>query len=63
MLRLLKRSNANIDTLIAVYTTIITPVHEYACQVWHYKIQQYLSEETEKNSKTSPQNHSSNTKV
>jgi hypothetical protein len=33
MLRLLKRSNACIDTLITVYTTIIRPVLEYACQV------------------------------
>ena len=48
MLRLLKRSNASIDTLITVYTTIIRPVLEYACQVWHYNIQQYLSEEIEK---------------
>ena len=53
MLRLLKRSNANIDTLITVYTTIIRPALGYACQVWHYNIQQYLSEEIElKNLKT-----------
>ena len=52
MLRLLKRSNANIDTLITVYTTIIRPVLEYACQVWHYNIQQYLSQCC----KESPQN-------
>jgi hypothetical protein len=48
MLRLLKRSNACIDTLITVYTTIIRPVLEYACQVWHYNIQQYLCEDIEK---------------
>jgi hypothetical protein len=48
MLRLLKRSNACIDTLITVYTTIIRPVLEYACQVWHYNIQQYLCEYIEK---------------
>ena len=48
MLRLLKRSNASIDTLITVYTTIIRPVLEYASQVWYYNIQQYLSEEIEK---------------
>ena len=48
MLRLLKRSNASFNTLITVYTTIIRPVLEYACQVWHYNIQQYLSEEIEK---------------
>ncbi len=48
MLRLLKRSNANIDILIVVYTTIIRPVLEYACQIWHYNIQKYLSEYIEK---------------
>ena len=52
MLRLLKKSNASTDTLITVYITIIRPVLEYACQVWHYSIQQYLSEDTEKNSKS-----------
>ena len=48
MLRLLKRTDACIDTLITVYTTIIRPVLEYACQVWHYNIQQYLCEDIEK---------------
>ncbi len=48
MLRLLERSNASIDTLIVVYTTVIRPVLEYACQVWHYNIQKYLSEDIEK---------------
>jgi hypothetical protein len=48
MLRLLKMSNARIDTLTTVYTTIIRPVLEYACQVWHYDIQQYLCEHIEK---------------
>ena len=33
MLRLLKRSNSCIDTLITVYTTIIRPLLEYACGV------------------------------
>jgi hypothetical protein len=48
MLRVLKRSNADTNTLITVYTTIIRPVLEYACQVWHFNIQEYLSEEVEK---------------
>ena len=48
MLRLLKKSNASTDTLITVYITIIRPVLEYACQVWRYSIQQYLSEYIEK---------------
>ncbi len=34
--------------MIVVYTTIIRPVLEYACQVWHYNIQKYLSEDIEK---------------
>jgi hypothetical protein len=63
MLRLLKRSNACIDTLITVYTTIIRPVLEYACQVWHYNIQQYICEDIQNNSKTCIENHSSITKV
>ena len=48
MLRVLKRSNADTNTLITVYTTIIRPVLEYACQVWHFNIQEYLSEDIEK---------------
>ena len=35
------------NTLITVYTTIIRPVLEYACQVWHFNIQEYLSEDIE----------------
>ena len=48
MLRVLKRSNADTNTLITVYTTIIRPVLEYACQVWHFNIQEYLREDIEK---------------
>ena len=48
MLRVLKRSNADTNTLITVYTTIIRPVLEYAFQVWHFNIQEYLSEDIEK---------------
>ena len=33
MLKILKLSNANIETLLAVYTTVIRPVLEYASQV------------------------------
>ena len=47
MLRVLKRANADTNTLITVYTTIIRPVLEYACQVWHLNIQEYLSEDIE----------------
>ena len=47
MLGILKRSNANIETLLAVYTTIIRPVLEYATQVWYFNIPDYLCEEIE----------------
>ena len=47
MLRLLKKSNVSTDTLITVYITIIRPVLEYACQVWYYNVQQYLSDDIE----------------
>ena len=47
MLRILKRPNANIETLLAVYTTVIGPVFEYASQVWHFNIPNYLCEEIE----------------
>ena len=47
MLRLLKKSNASTGTLITVYITIIRPVLEYACQVLHYHIQQYLNDDIE----------------
>ena len=42
ILRLLRRSNANNETLITVYCTVIRPILEYACQVWHFNIQNYL---------------------
>ena len=51
MLRILKRSNANLKILLTVFTSIISiirPVLEYACQLWHFNIQQYLSDQIEK---------------
>ena len=42
MLGVLKRSNADTNTLLTVYKTIITPVLEYACEVWHCNITEYL---------------------
>ena len=32
MLRILRRSNAKMETLIAIYITVIWPMLEYACQ-------------------------------
>ena len=48
MLRLLKRANADAKTLSTVYTTVIRPVLEYACQVWHFNISGYLSDDIER---------------
>ena len=48
MLRLLKRDNADTKTLSTVYTTEIRPVLEYACQVWHFNISGYLSDDIER---------------
>ena len=43
MLRVLKRANADTNTLITVCPTVL----EYACPVWHFNIQEYLSEDIE----------------
>ena len=47
MLRLLKRANADTQALSTVYITVIKPVLEYACQVWHFNIPEYLSDDIE----------------
>ena len=48
MLRLLKRANADTKMLSTVYSTVIRPVLEYACQVWHFNISGYLSDDIER---------------
>ncbi len=49
ILRLLKRSNADTKTLTTVYLTVIRPILEYACQVWHYiQHKKILSEDIER---------------
>jgi hypothetical protein len=51
MLQILKRSNANLKILLTVFTSIISiirPVLENACQLWHFNIQQYWSDQIEK---------------
>jgi hypothetical protein len=48
MLRLPKRSNADTETFVVVYITVIRPILEYACQVWHFNIQNFLSEDIER---------------
>jgi hypothetical protein len=43
--RLLRRLS---HILISTYCTHIRPIVEYACQVWHYGLPQYLSDQVEK---------------
>ena len=46
VLRLLKR--ADTKALSTVYITVIRPVLEYACQVWHFNMPEYLSDDIER---------------
>ena len=48
MLRLLKWANADTNALSTVYITVIRPVLECACQVWHFNIPEYLSDDIER---------------
>ena len=47
-LRQLKRAKVQPKELVLFYTTCIRPVAEYACQVFHNSLPQYLSYEIEK---------------
>ena len=47
-LRLLKRNALPSHILISTYCTHIRPIVEYACQVWHYGLPHYLSDQVEK---------------
>ena len=51
MLRLLKRSKADMKTLVVLYTTTIRPILEYACKVWHFNVQKFLSDDIERGQK------------
>jgi hypothetical protein len=42
VLGLLKRSSADTITLITVYITVLWPILEYACEVWHSNIENVL---------------------
>ena len=46
-LRILKRSGAPPRDIMSVYSAFITPVLEYACQVWHFSIPQHLNDQIE----------------
>ena len=47
MLCLLKRAKAHQNTMKLLFITIIRPVLEYAVQVWHYNILNYISDKIE----------------
>ena len=47
-LRQLKRAKVPSNNLLLFYVTCIRPVTEYACQVFHDSLPQYLSDELEK---------------
>ena len=48
LLRQLKRAKGDPAQLLCFYTTCIRPVSEYACQVFHNGLPEYLSDELEK---------------
>ena len=50
-LRLLKRNALSSHILISIYCTHIRSIVEYACQVSHYGLPHYLSDQVEKNQK------------
>ena len=43
----LKRAGINQNGLIRMYVSIIRPVNEYACPVWHTNLPKYLSDNIE----------------
>jgi hypothetical protein len=43
--RLLKRSSIPSGKLVRVYATCVRPILEFSCEVWHYSLAQYLSDE------------------
>ena len=47
MLYLLKRAGVNQADLVTVYISVVRPVVEYACPVWHTNLPIYLSDNIE----------------
>ena len=43
MLYQLKRAGITQKDLVSVYVSVVRPVLEYACPVWHTNLPQYLS--------------------
>ena len=48
MLYQLKRAGISQSDVVTVYLSVVRPVLEYACLVWHTHFQQYLSDNIEK---------------
>ncbi|KAK2158149.1 hypothetical protein NP493_1800g00014 [Ridgeia piscesae] len=44
MLYQLKRAWITQKDLVSVYVSVVRPVLEYACHVWHTNLSQYLSD-------------------
>ena len=47
MIYQLKRARINQNDLIRIYVSVIRPVVEYACPVWHTNLPKYLSDNIE----------------
>ena len=47
LLTLLKRAEVQLEDMITIYTSIIRPVLEYACVVWHSSLPEYLHNDIE----------------
>ena len=47
LLTLLKRADVTTEDMITIYTSIIRPVLEYACVVWHSSLPEYLHNDIE----------------
>ena len=47
MLYQLKRSGVAETDIVTIYTTVVRPVVEYSCQVWHTSLPKYLSNKLE----------------
>ena len=47
MIYQLKRVGINQNDLIRIYVSVIRPVVEYACPVWHTNLPKYLSDNIE----------------
>ena len=47
MLYQLKRAGVKQEDLVRIYVSVIRPVAEYACPVWHSSLPQFVSDHVE----------------